>query len=191
MLLLSDIHWLAVADEFDPHFELRTCFLNDIQDCTNTTGAIDAILICGDIAGKGAKDEYDCAKSFLNKVCENAKCEKEQIYCVPGNHDKDFGSPSEHLRHLLHLGLAQESSHSHDRFIDLLNKDFNTIKMLYAPFKNYHDFAFSYDSAEPLMTNTLDETVTKYNKDTDRTYLEKRLTILDNFEVYKFIIKMM
>ena len=58
--------------------------------------------------------------------------------------------------------------------------------MLYAPFKNYHDFAFSYDSAEPLMTNTLDETVTKYNKDTDRTYLEKRLTILDNFEVFVY-----
>lgn len=186
ILLLSDIHWLAVADEFDPHFELRKCFLSDIKDCVDTTGAIDAILICGDIAGKGAKEEYDNAQLFLNKVCENSRCEKEQIYCVPGNHDKDFGAPYEHLRHVLHLGLSQETPHSHERFKDLLDKDFNTVKVLYAPFKNYHDFAFAYDSAEPLMTSCLDGSTTRYNKDTDSTYLKKYLTTLDGFEVFLY-----
>lgn len=186
ILLLSDIHWLAVADEFDPHFELRRCFLRDIEDYANTIGPIDAIIICGDIAGKGAKEEYINAQSFLNKVCENTKCEKEQIYCVPGNHDKDFGAPNEHLRHILHLGLTQESSHSHERFKDLLNKDFNTVKILYAPFKNYHEFAFSYDSVEPLMTSCLDNNITEYNKDTDCTYLKRSLTTLDGFQVFLY-----
>lgn len=186
ILLLSDIHWLAVADEFDPHFELRKCFLSDIKDCAETIGPIDAILICGDIAGKGAKDEYDCARSFLNSVCKNIKCEKEQIYCVPGNHDKDFGAPYEHLRHILHLGLSHESAYSHERFKDLLNKDFNTVKILYSPFKNYHEFAFTYDSVEPLMTSCLDKNITKYNKDTDCTYFKKHLTTLDGFDVFLY-----
>lgn len=105
---------------------------------------------------------------------------------MPGNHDKDFGAANPHLRHLLHLGLAHEVPASHLRFQDLLTGDFDTIKLLYTPFENYHNFAFSYDSAEPLMSRCLLEDKPFYHPQSDQTFLEKKLTNINGFDIYLY-----
>lgn len=186
ILLLSDIHLLAKADEFDPHYGLRLAFLRDIKDYKDSCGSIDAIFICGDIASTGKEQEYVNAKEFLSTICQKVNCPEHEIYTVPGNHDKDFGAANPHLRHLLHLGLAHEVPASHLRFQDLLTGDFDTIKLLYTPFENYHNFAFSYDSAESLMSRCLLEDKPFYHPQSDQTFLEKKLTNINGFDIYLY-----
>lgn len=186
ILLLSDIHLLAKANEFDPHYGLRLAFLKDIKDYCDSYGSIDAIFICGDIASTGQQQEYYNAKEFLSAICQKVNCPEHEVYTVPGNHDKDFGASNPHLRHLLHLGLTYEDPASHKRFQELLTGDFNTVKLLYSPFENYHNFAFSYDSAEPLMSRCLLEDKPHYHPQSDHTYLEKKLTSLNGFDIYLY-----
>lgn len=186
ILLLSDIHLLAKANEFDPHYGLRRAFLRDLRDYRDSCGQINAIFICGDIASTGHEREYLNAKEFLSQICQIIDCPEHEVYTVPGNHDKDFGCANPHLRHLLHLGLTHGAPASHKRFEELLTEDFNTIKLLYTPFENYHNFAFSYDSADPLMSRCILEDNPHYHPQTDQTFLEKKIASINEFDLYLY-----
>jgi predicted phosphodiesterase len=47
----------------------------------------DAVLVTGDVAFKGAADEYDLAKNWLLKLAETAGLTNRDIFLIPGNHD--------------------------------------------------------------------------------------------------------
>lgn len=126
-LLLSDIHWLAVANELDPDATMRNAFLRDVEDFCKK-GAFDHILISGDIAFKGSRDEYEKAFNFLSLLCEKAKCDIEQIYVIPGNHDKNFKAEKCALRQAIHSGLSNDSSKTDELFNSLLDQDFDTVR---------------------------------------------------------------
>ena len=49
-----------------------------------------AILICGDIAFSGRKAEYEeKPKVFISDLLTKMGYENEQVFMVPGNHDKN------------------------------------------------------------------------------------------------------
>ena len=184
LLLLSDIHFLALCEEMDPHCLFRKKFLEDVEDYRREIGAIDHILVCGDIACRGAAEEYEAADRFFEQLCEKVACKPEEIYIVPGNHDKDFTAPNAGLRHLIDAGLANEGVDSDKLFIDLLTKDFAQFKTLYHPFKAYQDFAVKKVSTEPLMTKCLDDGCCEaYDNDRDKAYMATRLGSIGDYMV--------
>ena len=157
LLLLSDIHFLSLYEEMDPHAAVRRSFEKDLSDYRKVHGKIDHILVCGDIAYKGVKEEYDKARVFFEQLCDIVGCQPEEIYIVPGNHDKNFYTPNAEIRYLIHSGLSNEKVDPDKLFIDLLSKNFAQFKVLYQPFKDYQDFAVKMVSCEPLMTKCLDD----------------------------------
>lgn len=186
LLLLSDIHFLSLYEEMDPHYRFRKAFLKDVEDYCNEYGPINRILVCGDIACKGAKEEYEAAYHFFEQLCEKVGCKQEEIYIVPGNHDKNFCAPNAEWRHLINAGLANENVDSDKLFTDLLSKDFAEFKALYQPFKEYHDFAVRMDSIEPLMTKCLDISGADgnlYQNEKDKAYMTESLGCIGDYPV--------
>lgn len=185
LLILSDIHMLSMAIERDPNFTLRKAFLQDIKDYHQSQGAINHILVSGDIAYKGAEEEYQKAYEFFKEVCNASGCSEEEIYVVPGNHDKDFNAPNAATRHLIHAGLAHENTDADARFNELLTKEFESLQVLYQPFKNYHDFAVKFDSFEPIMQKCLDEKEA-YSHEKDKAFMKRKLAELSGYDVYLY-----
>ena len=57
ILQISDIHWLAIPDAMDDYNLMRHEFLDDIESFSkNGNGHFDHLLICGDIAFSGEKN---------------------------------------------------------------------------------------------------------------------------------------
>ena len=53
----------------------------------NALPSPDVVLVTGDIAFKGAPDEYDRARYWISRVVEAAHLTARDVYMVPGNHD--------------------------------------------------------------------------------------------------------
>lgn len=90
ILQLSDIHWKKQRDAADDYTDIRDKMLQDLNYyCQETGNSFDKILICGDIAFSGSVDEYKRANSFIRDLCKTVACKSEEVYTVPGNHDKN------------------------------------------------------------------------------------------------------
>jgi len=91
MLLLnvSDIHFNhpICNSQMDPDRPFRTRLIQDARERASALGPVDAILVSGDIAYKGLKDEYDAAYLWLTELANACGCVLERIYVIPGNHD--------------------------------------------------------------------------------------------------------
>ena len=184
LLLLSDIHFLSLYKEMDPNACLRKAFLKDLADYRKEHGAIDHILVCGDIAYKGAKHEYEAAHVFFEQICNIVNCKPEEIYIVPGNHDKNFYAANEEVRHLINAGLSNEKVDTDKLFVEFLDKNFTLFKAFYQPFKDYQDFAVKMVSTEPLMTKCLDEKGgIEYDNEKDKAYMKTYLGTIGSYPV--------
>lgn len=184
LLLLSDIHFLSLYEEMDPHATLRGALEKDLSDYRKAYGKIDHILVCGDIAYKGIKEEYDKAHVFFEHICDIVGCQPEEIYIVPGNHDKNFNTPKAEIRHLIHAGLSNEKAEYDKLFTELLHNNFTHFKILYQPFKDYQDFAVRMVSCEPLMTKCLDEAENaQYDNEKDKAYMMTQLGTIGSYPV--------
>lgn len=185
-LLLSDIHLLSLAKEQDIHYNVRCSFLKDLADYVKENGAITHILVSGDIANKGEESEYQCAKSFFQQVCNVAGCSLKDVYVIPGNHDKNFNADRSELRHIINAGLSINEDNikfsTSNLFYKLLN-DTDAIRMMYAPFKAYLNFALEMDSYESIMQRVLDDSQFKYNPNIDTAYYRKQLGTLSGYEI--------
>lgn len=88
---LSDIHFRKTSgSSVDIDADLRSAILTDIK--TNAKPTLDnvkGVLVGGDIAFAGQKNEYDFAREFLKEMTERLEIDEKNIYCVPGNHDVD------------------------------------------------------------------------------------------------------
>src|SRR5215208_684358 len=93
MLLLSiaDIHFQypICNTQMDPDRPFRTMLIKDAGTLTKKLGAVDAILVCGDIAFAGLKEEYEAALEWLTELSEACQCSLDRVFVVPGNHDVD------------------------------------------------------------------------------------------------------
>ncbi|MDJ0902382.1 MAG: HEAT repeat domain-containing protein [Xenococcus sp. MO_188.B8] len=51
---------------------------------------LNCLILSGDIANKSTPEEYQAAKSFINKLCIQFHIQTSQIVIVPGNHDLNW-----------------------------------------------------------------------------------------------------
>lgn len=88
---LSDIHFnkKAATFGFDPDRELRRLVQRDIAEQTRVLGPANAVLVTGDIAYAGKREEFEDAARWLDEVCDAAGCGREAVLMCPGNHDVD------------------------------------------------------------------------------------------------------
>ena len=88
MLLLhvSDIHFRApdcLQPDLDPDRPYRTRLLQDVRANVAKLGRVGAILIGGDIAFKGAPEEYQTAMAWIQEVVVAAGCRMERVFVDP------------------------------------------------------------------------------------------------------------
>ena len=70
--------------------------------------SIDFIIITGDIAYSGRKDEYKQAKEFFTKLLKIFGLKKNRLFIIPGNHDVDRDKIPSYSKLILDLDRSEE-----------------------------------------------------------------------------------
>lgn len=144
---LSDIHFRksgqsaeAILDE-DLRRELQSDALRLIGEGEQAEG----ILVGGDIAYAGKKEEYQQAQEWLNSFCGRLGCPPENVWVIPGNHDVDRQvlAQSTQLQDM-HERLRPRNAREVDRMLDRYLSDPSASTTLLAPFAEFNAFARSY-----------------------------------------------
>jgi formylglycine-generating enzyme required for sulfatase activity/predicted MPP superfamily phosphohydrolase/energy-coupling factor transporter ATP-binding protein EcfA2 len=87
ILHISDLH-VSTDKEFDRKVVLDPLLEILIKDREKNFRP-EIVVITGDLAWKGKKEEYAKAEEFLTDLRNVLRLEKEQFFIVPGNHDVD------------------------------------------------------------------------------------------------------
>ena len=158
ILQISDIHFHAFpGDDEDEYRNMRQKFLEDLDYVREHISPIDTILICGDIAFSGKKEEYDVARVFIKEILIKLTKDGKQpnVFTVPGNHDKDR-SVYEETRYVLNKILTSDKSSDANVFINKIRKSENeTLKILYAPLTEYNSFASDFSSIDDVAASII------------------------------------
>ncbi|MBI1332325.1 MAG: hypothetical protein GC165_05550, partial [Armatimonadetes bacterium] len=95
---MPHLNWLHLTDWHQGRTDfnrsvVRDALMDDIrkrQEIHPDLAKIDFLFFTGDLAFKGAKDEYVAAvEEFLNPVTEALGIDKSRVVTIPGNHDID------------------------------------------------------------------------------------------------------
>lgn len=154
ILQISDIHFLSCEEEDDNYSQLRQCLLDDIDDLVGERGAINIILVCGDIANKGQKEEYDKAREFFKDLAQHSMCCLDDVYLVPGNHDVNWGNHSK-SRDVLRKELFDEKNN--DALLSSWReKEPIALTLAHAPFEEYREMALIFNSNDDISNAIID-----------------------------------
>ena len=149
LLHLSDIHFRAphcLEPNLDPDHHVRTLMLHDIRDRVHELGPVNAILIGGDIAFKGAPAEYETATHWVHEIVDVAQCPLTRVFVVPGNHDVDRTiiqrTPAVQNTQ---AAIVRPSQAQRPEVFRTQISDPDTAQSLLAPIAAYNDFAKSFN----------------------------------------------
>jgi predicted MPP superfamily phosphohydrolase len=137
-LHLSDLHFGhgGARDRIDQE-TICTAILADAEVMRGELGPPDWIFVTGDIAFKGAPEEYRKASAWLEQLAQKVGINHERILLVPGNHDVDralvTGKPSARILH--------EHLRTHPEALDDFFSDPAAIEALWSKLAAYADFA--------------------------------------------------
>ncbi len=145
MLHISDIHFKSpdcLDPLMDPDASIRTRMMRDLIAQVAKLGEVGAMLIGGDVAFKGAKDEYDTAWAWIQQLSQISGCPKERIFVVPGNHDVDRDMIKKSVE-IQNVQLAISAVGADKREWKLLQqlRDTASGQKLFEPHAAYNDFA--------------------------------------------------
>jgi predicted MPP superfamily phosphohydrolase len=159
---LSDIHFNKKSgDHWDVDTDLRNELLLDAARQFKTLGKPDLLLIGGDVAFGGKKDEYVRAREWLTELMEKLEVQIPKVLIVPGNHDVDQGivKASSSLYDVQEK-LRRAEGKDIDKFISDYMNDTLMNKNLFAPIGQYNDFAAGFGSdvslGKPLQQRRLE-----------------------------------
>lgn len=148
-LHISDIHFSSgdIEKPYDPNLGLRGDMIDDIRTMRAELGRpIDAILVSGDIAYHGRKDEFDFALTWLKEeLCPTCGCTIEDVVVIPGNHDVDRKATQAPMHvdargRLREVPISQANA-AITRYLD----DEASSQMLFKPIENYNRFASNFE----------------------------------------------
>lgn len=150
LLHFSDIHFKfpECCDlETDPNTSIRDKLIGDIeQHCSKDNKNVDAILITGDIAFAGKKEEYDVASTWIDQLCELTRCRKQDVYVVPGNHDVDRNQANGVVVNALREQISVINNKiDRDKAFSKFLSDTTAGHALLYPMQNYNNFASKYN----------------------------------------------
>lgn len=150
ILQISDIHWTQ-RKHWDADFPgMKSRFLVDIKEYIEAGNEIDYVFICGDIAFKGAAEEYDKALKYIDEICSIIGHSRKEVFVVPGNHDLNRKASGYPLREMIDAALSF-SPNNEVFFNDVVLKDVALRKDLYAAFADYNAFARNFLCQEEVM----------------------------------------
>ncbi|MEN2504681.1 metallophosphoesterase [Stutzerimonas stutzeri] len=145
LLHIADIHFRSpdcLRPDLDPEKPYRTRLVQDVRSRVVELGSVGAILIGGDIAFKGAPEEFAAAMTWIRELAEAAQCPMERVFVVPGNHDVDRSliqrSPSTRNAQAAIVGASELRR---ERILREQIFDDDTAKALLAPLTAYNEFA--------------------------------------------------
>lgn len=145
----------------------------DLKKIGNNSKKVDFIVICGDIAFKGRKSEYDKAKEWLEKLGNNllVNNDNSRFIIAPGNHDFNFdaavGNHYQYVQKRQDSGnidrkyeVREDVVHDYDerafydfgKFIYELTGNPSVIMEPYKPIINrkYENYGFNFISLNPV-----------------------------------------
>jgi predicted MPP superfamily phosphohydrolase len=145
LLHISDIHFRApdcLDPNLDPDRPYRTRLVQDVRTLIADLGPVGAILIGGDIAFRGAPEEYQTAMVWIRELAAVAGCPLERVFVIPGNHDVDRGviARTPATRNV-QGAIARVSADRRERELRNQIGDGDTGRALLAPIAAYNEFA--------------------------------------------------
>ncbi|MBM7425043.1 metallophosphoesterase [Spongiibacter marinus] len=147
-LHLSDLHFNypdCMEPDQDRDGPIRDKMIEDIAQLIENDGIkLSAILVTGDIAYKGHKDEFTFAGQWLGELCEKFDCTASQVYVVPGNHDVDRSIADNFMTMGLRTGILSKSGERCERELQQILRDDEASSVLYRPMDAYNEFAATY-----------------------------------------------
>lgn len=140
---LSDIHFgqdkgaqLVIRNDVKRHL---------IEDAAalvraHANGKADGLIVTGDIAYAGKKEQYDCAAAWLDNLTTAIGCDITNVQLVPGNHDIDRDAISSGCKLMLNA-IATAGEKKLDAFLE----DEHDREVLFSRFAAYRPFAEAYN----------------------------------------------
>ncbi|WP_050642152.1 MULTISPECIES: metallophosphoesterase [Clostridia] len=142
---LSDIHFRKTSgNSTDIDNDLRNAVLTDVRyNAKEQLKDVKGILIGGDIAFAGQKEEYVNAKKFLKSLVNCLDIDEKSIYCVPGNHDvnQQMVKDSISIYSAQHAIEEAKSIDDADWFLDKHMQDMASPNLLFRTMEEYNDFS--------------------------------------------------
>ena len=149
LLHISDIHlkYPQCQTNQDPELYFRQELINHATRKASEIGDVDAILVTGDIAFKGMKEEYDVAVAWLEQLADAVGCNRRRIYVVPGNHDvdRDVFCTNTDARYAVEAIFNATDDQARERKLTSLLGEGNCTHNLFASIANFNLFAAKYD----------------------------------------------
>lgn len=141
-LHLSDIHFgQEKGGLVFIHEDVRERLIDDVallvQKLPN--GKVNGIIVSGDVAYEGLKEQYATAGQWLDRLASVAGCKITDIQVVPGNHDIHAGICR--VSEMMLADITENGEHRLDYFLEL-EKD---REVFYGRFVDYREFAEGYD----------------------------------------------
>jgi Calcineurin-like phosphoesterase len=125
-----------------PRRPFRTRLVQDARARSAHLGPVAAILVSGDIAYKGLKEEYDAAYVWLVELAGACGCPLERIYVIPGNHDVNRveARDNQSVRNV-HRAIAGAAPDQRERELHEQFRHPETGRALMEPIAEYNKFA--------------------------------------------------
>lgn len=147
LLHISDIHFKhpLCQTEQDPELHFRDALVSHAAQQASQLGDVDAILVTGDIAFKGVKEEFEAATTWLEQLADAVGCNKRRIYVVPGNHDVNrslFDRDESARNAVAEIASASRNEARENALIAQLR---DSGKGLFAAITDFNQFAAKYD----------------------------------------------
>lgn len=146
LLHLSDIHFRktwCLRQGLDRDKAIRTRLVSSIGEHVAKFGPVDAILVTGDLAFAGNPLEYQFAYDWLvTDVAPIAKCNPDQIFTVPGNHDVDRNiiEDDQTIRNAMYAIRHSSDQRRPGVLLDQIGHE-DTARSLFKPLTAYNEFA--------------------------------------------------
>jgi 3',5'-cyclic AMP phosphodiesterase CpdA len=142
-LHISDLHFGSPEDP--NRTKVENAFFKDIERFMKSGISFQMIIITGDIAYHGKKEEYDLAAKFIDKLLSCTGISKEGLFIVPGNHDINQNSMNNSAKKLCAIKNREDIRNIID------NK--STRDILLEPLQEYSSFIKELGLGTTVSTN--------------------------------------
>lgn len=143
---LSDIHFGQERNgSLATHDDVRDQLIVDAAALASERGPATRVLVAGDTAFSGKKEEFDRAGEFLDRLTAAVKCPATHVRLVPGNHDCDRAHVGI-VCGAMHRQLRTESIENAHGLLEALGKESEEANPLLPKLGAYRTFASGYCS---------------------------------------------
>ncbi|WP_434301400.1 metallophosphoesterase [Corallococcus exiguus] len=142
---LSDIHFTGSSGTVhDLDVNVRNELRRDAASLTRQLGPATGVLVTGDIAFSGKKEEYQYAADWLREFCAAVDCPEQNVSVVPGNHDVDRKLAGDLITKMLHQSIRETEGPATDSKLREFFSNAQSANALLAPLAEYNVFAARY-----------------------------------------------